>query len=47
MNTFYLIRHGQKVRHAGDPELTDLGKDQALKTGEYFNNKNIFKKKNK
>lgn len=43
MNTFYLVRHGQKVRHAGDPELTKLGKIQSTKTGKYFKEKNIFK----
>ncbi|MDP3918125.1 MAG: histidine phosphatase family protein [Candidatus Woesebacteria bacterium] len=42
MNKYYLIRHGQKTGHAGDPELTEHGKIQAAKTGEYFREKNIF-----
>ncbi|HLD92004.1 MAG TPA: histidine phosphatase family protein [Patescibacteria group bacterium] len=43
MNTFYLIRHGQKVSEAGDPSLTELGKKQVTKTGNYLKDKNIFK----
>ncbi|MEK7550317.1 MAG: histidine phosphatase family protein [Patescibacteria group bacterium] len=43
MNTFYLIRHGQKVGEAGDSGLTELGKIQAEKTAEFLNDKKIFK----
>lgn len=43
MNTFYLIRHGQKIGEAGDPGLTELGKEQARKTAEFLKNKKIFK----
>jgi len=43
MNTFYLIRHGQKVGEAGDPGLTELGKEQARKTAKFLKDKNISK----
>ena len=43
MNTFYLIRHGQKVTEAGDPGLTELGKEQSEKTAEFLKDKNISK----
>jgi len=43
MNTFYLIRHGLKVSEAGDPGLTELGKEQARKTAEWLKDKNISK----
>lgn len=43
MNTFYLIRHGQKVSQAGDPGLTELGKEQARKTGDFLKGFNISK----
>lgn len=43
MNTFYLIRHGQKVLKAGDPGLTELGQKQAEKTAIYLQTKNISK----
>lgn len=43
MNTFYLIRHGQKVAEAGDPGLTELGKEQVEKTAEFLRDKNISK----
>lgn len=36
MPSIYLIRHGQKQSHAGDPGLTELGKIQARETGEYL-----------
>ena len=36
MTTIYLIRHGQKQVHAGDPSLTQIGFDQAKETGEYL-----------
>lgn len=41
MKTYYLIRHGQKTSHAGDPPLTREGQDQARKTAKYFVGKNI------
>jgi len=43
MNIFYLIRHGQKVAEAGDPGLTEIGKEQAGKTAEFLKDKNISK----
>ncbi len=43
MNTYYLIRHGQKVGEAGDPGLTELGKEQAEKIANYLKDKNISK----
>lgn len=43
MNTFYLIRHGQKVGEAGDPGLTELGREQSRKTAEFLKDKKIFK----
>ncbi|MEP7167184.1 MAG: histidine phosphatase family protein [Candidatus Woesebacteria bacterium] len=36
MTTFYLIRHGQKQESHYDPELTELGHQQAQKTGEFL-----------
>jgi len=42
MNTFYLIRHGQKVSEAGDPGLTELGKEQARKTAKFLKDKKKF-----
>lgn len=45
MHTFYLIRHGQKYLSAGDPELTELGHQQAAATAEFmaqFPVQNIF-----
>lgn len=36
MQTFYLIRHGQKQPTAGEPELTPLGHQQAEATGLYL-----------
>mgnify|MGYP001568761898 CR=1 FL=1 len=43
MNTFYLIRHGQKVSEVGDPGLTELGKRQAEKTAKFLKDKKIIK----
>lgn len=43
MNTFYLIRHGQKVGKSGDPGLTELGKEQARKTAEFLKDKKVIK----
>lgn len=43
MTTIYLIRHGQKEPHAGDPGLTDIGIEQALQTGEYLSRLPITK----
>lgn len=36
MSTIYLIRHGQKKTHAGDPSLTEAGIKQAQETGKYL-----------
>lgn len=36
MTTIYLVRHGQKLPHAGDPGLTEIGIQQAKETGEYL-----------
>lgn len=36
MTTIYLIRHGQKKPHIGDPGLTEIGVQQARQTGEYL-----------
>lgn len=36
MTTIYLIRHGQKQPHAGDPGLTTIGIDQAKQTGKFL-----------
>ena len=36
MTKLYLIRHGQKQIHAGDPGLTKIGFNQAKETGEYL-----------
>lgn len=36
MATIYLIRHGQKELHAGDPGLTPTGIDQAKQTGNFL-----------
>lgn len=41
MNTFYLIRHGQKENNLGDTPLTPVGVKQAEQTAEYFKNKNL------
>lgn len=38
MKTIYIVRHGQKVNQPGDPSLTQLGKQQAVQTGIYFQN---------
>ena len=43
MNTFYLIRHGQKENIKEDPGLTELGQKQAKITGDYLKNKNVLK----
>lgn len=36
MTTIYLVRHGQKHPHAGDPGLTEVGMNQAKETGLYL-----------
>lgn len=36
MSAIYLVRHGQKLPHAGNPRLSQLGKKQALETGRYL-----------
>lgn len=41
MTKFYLVRHGDKEKIAGDPGLTDVGKKQAVATGKYFKDKKI------
>jgi len=41
MNRFYLIRHGEKERTAGDPRLTEIGNKQAIITGKHFKNRKI------
>jgi len=38
---FYLLRHGNKNPGNGNPTLSDLGTDQANKTGNYLKKKNI------
>ena len=39
--TYYLVRHGQQIRHPGDPGLTEIGKQQAHQVGEFLLNKSI------
>ncbi|OGG05661.1 hypothetical protein A2872_04565 [Candidatus Gottesmanbacteria bacterium RIFCSPHIGHO2_01_FULL_42_12] len=41
MTKFYLVRHGEKEKVAGDPGLTEVGKKQAMATGKYFKDKDI------
>lgn len=41
MITFYLIRHGDKIRDMGEVGLTELGKRQSLLTGSYLKDRNI------
>jgi len=36
MTIIYLIRHGQKHTHVGDPGLTEVGIKQAKQTGQYL-----------
>ncbi|MCD8484751.1 histidine phosphatase family protein [Candidatus Woesebacteria bacterium] len=36
--TFYLIRHGDKVKTIGDPPLSEKGVAQAIATAEYMSN---------
>jgi broad specificity phosphatase PhoE len=36
VTTIYLIRHGQKEIHAGNPALTKIGVNQAKETGVYL-----------
>lgn len=43
MNTFYLVRHGEKENVSNDPELTSDGIKNSYKTGVFFRNKNIIK----
>lgn len=33
---FYLVRHGEKLKIKGDPNLSSIGKQQAELTGKYF-----------
>jgi len=41
MNTFYLVRHGIKVKSVGDVKLAIEGIQQAKKTASYFENKQV------
>lgn len=41
MNNFYLVRHGEKFKTAGDPDLSSNGIRQAKLTAKYFQNKKI------
>lgn len=34
--TIYLVRHGEKIKHIGDPHLSNKGVLQAKATGQYF-----------
>jgi 2,3-bisphosphoglycerate-dependent phosphoglycerate mutase/probable phosphoglycerate mutase len=43
MLTLYLVRHGQKKIHPGDPGLTEIGVNQAIQTGRYLNQFSISK----
>lgn len=43
MNTFYLIRHGQKIANLGDMPLTPVGIKQAETTGDFLKDKAIAK----
>lgn len=36
MTTFYLVRHGEKIREKGDPGLSDIGREQAKHTAVYL-----------
>jgi broad specificity phosphatase PhoE len=38
---FYLVRHGDKIKTAGDPGLSTVGRKQAQLTANYFLNKDI------
>lgn len=33
---FLIVQHAEKVRHEGDPGLTDLGRKQAATTAEHI-----------
>jgi broad specificity phosphatase PhoE len=41
MITFYLIRHGQKEGHSGDPKLDNVGKIKAKATAKFLKYKHI------
>lgn len=41
MITFYLARHGDKIKDIGEVGLTELGKRQSLLTGSYLKDRNI------
>lgn len=43
MKTFYLIRHGDKLKIPGDPPLSDLGNKQAILTAKYLKSLSISK----
>lgn len=36
MTIFYLLRHGAKEKVMGDPPLSEVGREQAKATGEFF-----------
>lgn len=39
----YLVRHGEKVKKIGDPQLSEKGNSQAKTTGKYFKGKSVDK----
>jgi broad specificity phosphatase PhoE len=41
MVTFYIIRHGQKEGHSGDPALNSIGKIKAKATAKFLKDKQI------
>jgi broad specificity phosphatase PhoE len=41
MATFYFVRHGQKELIAGDPSLTQIGREQAKHTAKFLKDKQI------
>ncbi|WP_406172214.1 histidine phosphatase family protein [Streptomyces sp. NBC_00996] len=36
MTVFYLVQHAEKERQPGDPELTELGRQQAARTADWL-----------
>jgi phosphohistidine phosphatase SixA len=41
MTMVYLIQHGDKERLPGDPGLTQVGQDQAIKAGQWLRDQGI------
>jgi broad specificity phosphatase PhoE len=41
MTTIYFVRHGQKENIAGDPSLTQVGREQAKHTAKFLKDKQI------